>query len=327
MSADVSEYEIGPLRKGEEVALLETFRRVFGQAKSLEYWRWQFEANPCGQHAWVARTAAGQVISQFAALPRRLKVRDDVFLFGEVVDSMTDPEFRAGLKKPGLFASTCNAFVDEYGRPDREAIMYGLPNPPAFRIGRKLLGYVHLYDVELMTREIAAAEVAPRLQERTISRLGAEHDELWSRVAHQHMVSVIKDAQYLNWRYADCPSPIYQLREYRDDVGLIVGLAVFRPQWIREGYGAIADVIADSAHPLAPTLADSLQASGTGLGVQGLQAFVRPSSPFAHGLGARGVIPVPSHFRFVARTYEATVLPLDWLKDAWDIALGDFDVV
>jgi hypothetical protein len=29
----------------------------------------------------------------------------------------------------------------------------------------------------------------------------------------------------------------------------------------------------------------------------------------------------------VARTYDAERIPLDWLKDAWFITLGDFDIV
>ncbi len=105
---------IGPYRHGDALEILAVFRRVFGVDRSLAAWRWAFLENPEGTHIFVARLPSGRIVSQFAGIPRRMKLGGGTACFAEIVDSLTDPEFRQGLKKPGLFASTCNAFVDHF---------------------------------------------------------------------------------------------------------------------------------------------------------------------------------------------------------------------
>jgi hypothetical protein len=327
VSEPLTTYEIGPYRPGDEDSLLKTFARVFGHEKPLPVWRWQFLENPAGTHIYVARTSSGEVVSQFAGIPRRVRAGGRVLVFAEIVDSMTDPAHRKGLKHPGLFARTCQAFVDRYGHLDREAVMYGLPNPMAWRIGQALLGYVHLSDVVLLTRGTDPEPPPATGTVRETRELGEEATDLDMRIASQHPMQVIKDALYLDWRYLRSPQTRYRLWEFRDPSGALFGIAATRADWLRPGRLALAELHVDLDHPHARGVPGLLVRMARSAGAREVSALVRPGSPEALGLGEAGFLGEPTHFRFVARTYDTSVIPLDRMREEFALTLGDFDVV
>lgn len=325
MSGDVSEARIGPYAPGDEHEIVRVFNKVFAQNRTIEQWNWEYAQNPAGLHVQLAKLPEGQVLSQFGGVPRVMRVRGSTACFGEIVDSMTDPDFRHGLKKPGLFASTCYEFVERFGRPDGEVIMYGLPNPPAFRVGRALLGYVHLYDVQLMS---AAAVVEPLHAGCSTAR---EYPPDWSafeeRVATQHEVMTRHDASYMTWRYLQRPDARYVLFFLRDEQGVLFAHAVLRHAWLGQPTTAIAELLVDRDHPRAMEAATLVRTAAALAGSERVQAFVRPDSQEWIGLASVGWQPEPSQFRFVARSYDAERIAIDWLRDAWSVSLGDFDIV
>ena len=68
-------------------------------------------------------------------------------------------------------------------------------------------------------------EMDGRLVSREVSRFGAEHDDLWSRVANHYTCAVVRDASYLNWKYVDQPGQDFvRLEIHRDNdlVGVVV---------------------------------------------------------------------------------------------------------
>lgn len=327
-----NDIEIGPYRPGDEPEIVRVYNLVFRQNRTVEAWRWAFQDNPAGTHCFVARLPSGRILSQFTGIPRKVRLRDRTVCFAEIVDSFTDPEFRQGLKKPGIFASTCYAFVDHFGRPDREIVMYGLPNPPAFRVGRALLGYVHLYDVQLLTapslpppRDESGLEDGGRCAR--VDRYSADADAFEARAGAVHEALVVRDAAYLNWRYAARPDLGYSKVEFRDAGGGLFGLAALRHGWLDGSTCGAAELFFDRHHPLVPAAVRRILEIAGAAGDRRVQVFARPGSPEWNGLAQHGFIPEPSHFRFVARTYDREAVPLDWLKDAWYVSLGDFDVI
>ena len=327
MSKDLSTIEIGPYRPGDEGEILRVFNQVFRVERSLDTWNWEYRDNPEGIHVFLGRFPDGQVVSQFAGIPRRIKVREGLACFAEIVDSLTDPEYRKGLKKPGLFATTCYRFVDHFGRPDREVVMYGLPNPPAFRVGSLLLGYSHLYDVEYLTCEPGSDTAAHPPSVEVIDSVPDDVDGLWDRIRGRYDVATVRDRRYLQWRYGDRPDAEYELLSLRDDTADLFGFVVLRHRWLDDAVTALADWVVDRDHPRAPEAVQAVLAAARAAGTARIRAVFRPGSPEWNGLAAVGWVPEASRFRFVARTYDAERVPLAWLKDAWFITLGDFDIV
>ena len=50
-------WDIEPYRAGDEVAILDLFRREFGRERSEAHWRWKFLENPYGGPAGCWRLA------------------------------------------------------------------------------------------------------------------------------------------------------------------------------------------------------------------------------------------------------------------------------
>jgi hypothetical protein len=332
MSRDVNDIVIGPYQKGDETEILRVFTKVFGVTRSLDAWTWQYANNPAGLHCFLARFPDGQVVSQFCSVPRRVRVRDRTFCFAEIVDSFTDPDFRQGLKKPGLFASTCYAYVDAFGRPEEEVIMYGLPNPPAYRVGSRLLGYVHFYKVELLSRRLEeasplAAEVPGGSAATVVDRASTDIEGLFQRLATWHPVLTVRDALYLHWRYADRPDASYEQIEYRDRSGRLFAYTALRHRWLDQPETAVAEIMVDRDHPSARSVIVDVEARARAAGSERLRVMLRPESPEWTALHTSGYVPEKSQFRLVARTYDKETIPLDWLRDNWYVTLGDFDIV
>ncbi len=147
--SELPPYEIREYRPGDEHAILETFNRCFAevdptfQPRSLEDWRWTYLENPSGWRIYLAVTEDGRVISQYAGMGQRVLLNGEPAKFSQAVDSMTDPAFRRGLKKPGFFVLTGYPYAENYGGPppDGDVVMWGLPVPPAWRIGKTYLDY------------------------------------------------------------------------------------------------------------------------------------------------------------------------------------------
>ena len=123
MSAN--QYEIREYLPGDEEGIVQCFNDVFEGGderfvgRDVESWHWSFTDNPAGWRVYVA-VCDGRVVAQCAAQPLRMIVEGAEAIFAQGVDSMTHPAHRRGLKRPGLFVNTANAFFDRYGGADRD---------------------------------------------------------------------------------------------------------------------------------------------------------------------------------------------------------------
>jgi len=216
--------------------ILSSFNLVFSEGnpdfvpREASAWDWAYCQNPGGRQIWVAAADDGTIAAHFAGWPMRVRHDDGQVLFSQIVDSFTHPEHRRGLKSPGIFTRTANAFIDCLVWPHRNAILYGLPVPDHFRLGARQIGYevvrtqLHLAlraDQELRGGEAAGLEV------EEVSRIGDRVERLFDRCRTQDEVSVIRDSAFVNWRYADHPTERYSIGVVRDGDELRA-LAVFK---------------------------------------------------------------------------------------------------
>ena len=329
---DPSRIEIGPYRAGDEASILETFGVVFGAERPPEFWRWMHLDNPAGTQVWVARTEGGQVISQFAGIPRRMKIGGAIVTASEIVDSFTHPEFRRGLQRTGLFVKTALPFVAHHGHPDGNVFMYGLPNPQAFRIGARFIGYSPIDEgaLELMSTGVADAGAAePACPEEVVigpvARFSEDCDWLHQEVSPRHDITTVRDAAYLNWRYADRPDVEYELLEARECNGVLVAAIALRHGWCDEPVTAVCDAVL-RPHPGFPGIVRYLEARGKASGATTVRALLRAGSAEYDAFADVGWHPEPSHLRLVCGVYRDDVT-VERLRDRWFATLGDFDVV
>ncbi|MCZ7625578.1 MAG: GNAT family N-acetyltransferase [Candidatus Methylomirabilis sp.] len=125
-------WAIRPYRSGDEGRILSLFQDVFSVDRTLEHWRWKFQANPAGSdYIRLAEAPSGELVGQYAALPVRVSWGATTQIFTQIIDVMVDRRFRLGLKRPGLFAALANAYITDYLVSGKVAVGYGFPTPEA----------------------------------------------------------------------------------------------------------------------------------------------------------------------------------------------------
>lgn len=332
--------EIGPYRSGDEHGILRLFKIVFGIDRSIDIWNWQFRDCPEGLHSFVGRRDDGSIVSQFTGIPVKVKVGSHILQFAQMVDSMVHPDYRGGLKKKGLFATTVDSYVDYYGRVDREAIMMGLPNPEAFRIGRKLCGYVPMTKIYTHTKDVVPdlglpmppEEVGFAMQKFRVSivpRFAADLDRLFDRRKEKHEVIAWRDARAMNWRYPSSPQWSYVLLEARvlpsHD---LAGVAVLRQMWLGQPELVIADWLVDSEIAgAADALLSTTEHLARKAGMQRVRCLLNQMCDESRYFEDEGYALTPTQFRMVSRTYAKDVVTPEYLNRFWYYTMGDFDVV
>ncbi len=322
---------IRPYRQGDEDRILELFRRVFGVERSLAQWRWRFEENPAGRCLRLAETPSGELVGQYAGLPVRVAWGDKTLVFTQIIDVMVDPRFRLGLKRPGLFSALANRFIADYGGLGKVSGGYGFPTPEALRIGQRVAGYIPLHPVVGLVLPLGRDDASrptsaggPLLVEE-ISRFGDEADTLWESVRPELLAATVRDARYLNWRYADCPDVRYRmLLAFHRVTGAAAGIAVLRLGVRGQEVGAVVDWLVSGEDAAAVLLArcEGLASEG---GMERLEAWFPPSSRFGRWFQDAGFRPEATIYQFVVLPTSPDVC-LDWGKDRWYYTMGDSDI-
>jgi hypothetical protein len=327
-------------RPGDEAALLACYNQVFPTAdgriapRSLHHWQWKFRDNPTGriQITLGECRADGSVVSTYAGIPVAIWAEGVRTLAAQSVDLVVLPRWRRHGGRPGLFAQTGRLWMDTFLGEERgqNLFTYGWP-VPAWRAGQRYLGYLNIRDWDLLFRE-AGPGSAPRLspgdlEVRDVARFGADVDALWERMSGELRLALVRDARYLNWRYATHPDLRYGLYECRErSSGALRGLCVYtRSDWLRPRTGYIVDWLvpaADADATVALLVRCETQAAADGAHV--LATLFNQVDPRFLAFQRLGFMVLgTSYFVVVATTRLDTV----FYRENWFLTLGDSDLV
>ena len=328
------EIAIREYRAGDEAGILALFNRVFAdddpqfRPRDLDTWRWLYQSNPSGRRLMLAVAPDGAVVSQFAGLGQRVALRGTRVRANQAVDSMSDPE-RRGLQRPGPFVRTGRVFAQHYGgrSPGEDAFMWGVPEPSAWRVGRRFLGYQIVRNLNRLVRRgtplpLAVGGLAAR--ETEVVPEGIEL--LFERVAAERGALVVRDRRHLEWRYLMHPEQRYRMAA----VGAgdeLRGLAVYRPGVLDdEPTGLLCDwLVPAEDHAAADALRGWAQSAAEADGLP-LTAVFPDVSPEFQSFQRAGFRVGATRRTLVARSYRRDV-SVDWLRANWYMTLGDTDLV
>lgn len=327
-----NEYEIREYLPGDEESIVQCFNDVFTDGdgrfvgRDVESWRWSFTENPAGWRVFVA-VLDGRVVAQCAAQPLRMIVEGEPAVFSQGIDSMTHPAHRRGLKRPGLFVNTANAFFARYGGADRDVVHYGLPIEQAFKMGTTFLKYEV---VRTQTVLGLAPVVAPETWPAEVERLGAFDEQvrwLYDRCSGAFGASAIRDDTFLEWRFSR-PGATYVRLGVRDEQGILRGLAVYRrTHLVVDDVGCVCEWLVPPEEPeVAELLERGLRRLAHEDGATGLALVVPDWSPWFSWMQARGWRVHPSVYTMCSRHFSRRLRPL-WLRNNWWYTLADTDLV
>src|SRR5439155_2421485 len=112
---NVRPWRVERYREGDEQAVLDLFRTVFGHSRSLEHWRWQFKGNPYGgPFVSLARREDDGTVGSYSVMPVMLNVMGTAVLGCQSVDTAVHPDHR-GQRVFEQTASDCYAWCQSQG--------------------------------------------------------------------------------------------------------------------------------------------------------------------------------------------------------------------
>ncbi len=284
---------VEPARRDDFLALMQ---ETYGAAMSPAEFDWWFDRNPAGPRILnEAReddgAALGALAMSFAQMSQGLAAF--------AVHAVTTPAARGR----GVF-STLEL------QNEREAVeagaswALGFTNPMA---GPILVGRLGWEDVTSLRIWVRPRRVRRRGEGRLLGEpgVGAFGDGPSTGARAHH---IVRDAAYLDWRYADSPRPYVKI----EDGGswAVVTHAVW--------HGFSSAVVCEAVGG-AGVLRRAARAAEADVAV----AMVNPGEERTY-LGA-GFVPTPRTIRFIGKRLSGDAPELPKRRDAWHFTLGDLD--
>jgi hypothetical protein len=333
----LGELELRAARPGDEERALAAFNRSFAAAdarfrpRTLKAWRWRYRDAPDGARAMLALAPDGSVVAQYAGLGQVLWRGAERLRASQSVDSFVDPAWRSGLGRTTAFARTGVAYAERFGgdAPERDVLMWGLPVPAAWRIGRAKLGYEFARSVLALVRDPqrTAEAGAGGVDLQEVQRFPREVDALFERVAPSLGLAALRDTRRLDWRYADHPEHEYSIALAHSG-GELAGYAVYRRgAFDQQEAGLVCDWLVDRAAPQAAVaLRNWLCERARADGERRLVALIPDCAPEWLDFQRAGWRVEPTRYVLAARSWRRA-LPVEDLRASFWITLGDTDLV
>lgn len=236
--------EIRPYRQGDEKAIMELDARVLPSEwnrRTLENWYWKFtETNPSGPaFIWIAEHN-GKIIAHFAAVPYRLKVGDREITASHTIGALVEHRFQ----NRGVLKLVGDRLLEELVQ-HQIPYTWGFPNRRAYRFEKTALGYEDLIRFDewhIPVQKISTIPDDPGVQ--GIEVFHDDFDRLWEACSADYEIAVVRNAEYLKWRFANRPDWDYYYFGCYDENRLsgYVVLKLYREEDLLRGH--IIDIFA-----------------------------------------------------------------------------------
>jgi hypothetical protein len=336
-------------QRGDEEKLTRFNEEACGAHVPPEFWRWKYFDNPAGPPSLAVALDGDRIVGRTAMYAIRMRVGNVCMIARQESDVDVLREYRRG----GTFRrleKTAMSTPPGFGYP----FTFGMANETARKVGTTAYGYRLVASVRKMVKVLdptpfVAGRIHVRLPRfvgglirrgvargssrgrsdagcRAVERFDERFDSLWER-APKLPIMVVKDAEYLNWRYLRCPHLRYHA--YGIELGgRLVGLFVFHVVE-KDGvkYGILDDMLcqsSDSDEEL--TLAGLAVRQIAGHAVHAIVCWLPEHHPLNTALLRRGFMARPTPNYLIVRR-ESEGIPEGFLEEErnWCYMIGDSD--
>jgi GNAT superfamily N-acetyltransferase len=321
----MTDLQVVPYRPELRPGLFALMRDVWGSWLAEDEFDWWYERNPVRPGTISLAMAEGRVAGMLAMSYARMRLEGRENLVAFAIDGATHPDFRGR----GIFQK----LELENERVAAEAgatTAIGFTNPQAGPILVGRVGWADVRPLRLWARVLRPLELIRRrgragglriraetARIRPIERFDDDAAAVAARVSSPD--HVVRDAAYLNWRYADSPRGYRSLGAFAGDrlvAFAILGHKLYRG--ISTAY--VADLVAPDAGD-ARALLRACVARARG----GADAVIALAGPTSAPYLACGFVPTPESIRLIGKPLADGVrLPQDGRQ--WHFSLGDSDI-
>ena len=274
-------WSIRAYEKGDETGIFELMKAVYPEKrydreKWMRWWKWMYMGNPTGgSRIWVA-DHDGKTVGSRSTILLKMKIAGETVMASQNTDLMTHPDYR----RQGIFSAlekkSFNQLKDEgipltYSFPsnmsypgymksrkffDTRALRTmikppNLENVLKRRIKNKFLLKICTIIGYLFINMFYKTKKPPEVNGLTITKISSFDDRInafWKKTSNDHEIIVVRDKEYLNWRYVDVPDVDYTIYLAEED-GEICGYIVLGCAEQDQLAGHIIDVIAPLDRP------------------------------------------------------------------------------
>jgi hypothetical protein len=222
--------------KGDEVQIARLFESVFHQTMTVEQWRWKYEGQGLpNEKSAVAIDERCGLAGHFGALAVRAWCMNRFDIAYQAVDQMIGERYRGGVQRRGLYFHLGSFYWEHIN-----SLKYGFVNLNHMRLG-KIAGFFEDC-VSVKDHSFPAKKHShPLFSLEPMAWDDIQIDVLWNEVYKVIGWTIVRDREFLKWRFKAHP-----LREHR-----LYGL---RRKFTKGILGWIVVQERDDAHFLADLL-------------------------------------------------------------------------
>lgn len=205
--------------EGDEIAVNNLFNSTFCRKRPMDEWHWKFKQNPAGESYIYLAEKNNKIIGHIGAIPLRVSIDGDIFVAYQYLDAMVESSSR----KEGIFTNILSYSLSQ--AKVNEMLEIGFPKKIVYDIETAKLNIVHgLGEVDryinynLLSTNKGNYNPA-FLKTSSIFKVDIfdeRFDLFWEKVSREHRISLVKDGDYLNWRYIMKPQSFYSIFASQD---------------------------------------------------------------------------------------------------------------
>jgi len=349
-------------KEGDEEAIFELWEvvRPLMQRSGeqwMRWWNWMYRDNSAGSPIiWFAQSN-DKLVGQYAIIPVKMKIGNETVAASQSVDTMTHPDYR----RQGVFEVLANKTYEQAAEEGIH-VVYGFPNKYSYPGFVKKLGWFDVGTTQTLFKPLNwgnalkiqisnkfllkllsiggglgqkvfyRARKAPIIEGLTITQVSAFDErinEFWTRVSSQYQIIVVRNKDYLNWRYVAVPGVDY-LIFIAEKAGEIYGYLVWRCiPTEHTKVGTIFDVLAQSEE-VAQCLISKAMERCEQEKIDLIYSAGIANKAYLKAFKRMGFISVPfvKGGQFIAYS-SASTISKEFLKDPqnWFIQIGDSDAI
>lgn len=309
--------------KISDIAPIKELYKIVYPKRNAEKFDWLTGQNPSGPALSYCALAEGTVVGCVQVIPQEIRLHDQTYPIGQLIDGMVLKEYRG--------RQIFNSLVKEVMRDlqGRFEFVIGFPNDlsigPCLNAGFEILAPMSTFVLPLSGRYIgrrvtsvgfiqalASVLAAPLVSANHAFRKQGTACELRSHqgsipapvadtlagISIPHPVGLVRSPAYLHWRFMQAPTERYEFLEITAD-RQTVGYAVVRN---RPGDREIVDIVLPEDHSILTGAMQALADHSRAAGFDSLQIQCPPSNYFADRLRQAG-------FRELEKTASIIYLP------------------
>ncbi len=192
-------------KQGDEIEILNLFKKVFKKDLSIEYWNWRFRDNLTNQTLIKLAWDEDKLVSHYAVCPIPMLTNGNNFNGALSMTTMTDPNYN-GI---GLFPQLANQLFSELPNKKIE-LVYGFPNRNSHYAFIKKLNWENICSIFQFSISNTGS-FKGIYDVHSIENISEAHLE--NTIKNSKELSINRNIDFYNWRYKNNPINTYHYAE------------------------------------------------------------------------------------------------------------------